>query len=337
MIVVFDTNIWKSSLFLKAGAAAAVRFYLKQKGAKVGMPEVIRLEVERHLRAELRALKDGISCDYQRLLGMVGSLNEVTLPDDAHLENVAANFISSLDFDLIETSFTFEAARSSLMRTIDKVPPSHKSQQFKDGVIWADCLALAQTDHVTLVTNDKAFYEGDDSKNGLSSRLQTETANLPFDIKLVDSLSALMMDIRQPVTVNDALLVSAVNAQLEAGISGMLDLQGFTRAGDPVVSKTFYATEKPSTLFIEFRLKFPCEDASQAGRVDAVLTVTGDGQYRAAEQKFLGLSPTDLCITYRTADGVEELMRATYGRFEGVVLGTRTVRHRVREPLKDSA
>src|SRR4051812_47024217 len=50
MIVVLDTNIWRSSLYLKAGAAAAMRFYLRQKGAKVGLPEVIRLEVERHLR-----------------------------------------------------------------------------------------------------------------------------------------------------------------------------------------------------------------------------------------------------------------------------------------------
>jgi hypothetical protein len=53
------------------------------------------------------------------------------------------------------------------------------------------------------------------------------------------------------------------------------------RAGDPVVtSRTFYATEKPSILFVEFRLDFPCEDASQAGRVDAVLTIAGDGQYQ---------------------------------------------------------
>jgi predicted nucleic acid-binding protein len=43
MIVVLDTNIWRSSLYLKAGAAAAMRFYLHQKGAKVGLPEVIRL------------------------------------------------------------------------------------------------------------------------------------------------------------------------------------------------------------------------------------------------------------------------------------------------------
>jgi hypothetical protein len=57
MIVVLDTNIWKSSHYLKSGAAAAIRFYLHQKGGRVGLPEVIRLEVEHHLRADLRELK----------------------------------------------------------------------------------------------------------------------------------------------------------------------------------------------------------------------------------------------------------------------------------------
>ena len=127
-----------------AGAAAAMRFYLHQKGAKVGLPEVIRLEVERHLRADLREIRDRIYSNHQRLLGMVGNLKEVILPDDARIDDVVANFISGLEFDLLETSLTLEAARSSFLRTVDKIPPSHNIQQFKDGVIWSDCLTLAR-------------------------------------------------------------------------------------------------------------------------------------------------------------------------------------------------
>jgi hypothetical protein len=335
MILVLDTNIWKSSLYLKAGAAAAMRFYLHQKGAKVGLPEVIRLEVEYHLRADLRKIRDRIYSDHQRLLGMVGNLKEVILPDDARIDDVVANFISGLDFDLLETSLTLEAARSSFLRTIDKVPPSHNTQQFKDGVIWSDCLTFAQTDDVTLVTDDKAFYEDGDIKKGLSLALLADTADLPHHLQVVGSLGALMVDIRAPVNVSDVLLISAVNTQLGANITGMLDRLGFTRAGNPVVARTFYATETPSTLFVEFRLEFPCEDASGTGRVDAVLTVAGDGQYQVVKQEFHGLNPTDLGITYKTADGVEERRRDAYARAE-LVIGTRTVHHQVREPLKDS-
>jgi len=187
-----------------------------------------------------------------------------------------------------------------------------------------------------LVTSDKAFYEDGDIKKGLSLRLLSEAADLPHHIKVVGSLGALMVDIRARVDVSDELLVSAVDTQLGANITGMLNRLGFARAGDPVVTRTFYATEKPSILFVEFRLDFPCEDASQAGRVDAVLTIAGDGQYQTAKQEFLGLSPTDLRITYRTAEGGEEQRRDHYLRAEGFVIGTRTVHHRVREPLTES-
>jgi hypothetical protein len=144
-----------------------------------------------------------------------------------------------------------------------------------------------------------------------------------------------MVDIRAPVNVSDELPVSAVNTQLGANISGMLDRLGFTRAGEPVVTRTFYATETSSTLFVEFSLAFPCEDASRGGRVDAVLTVAGDGQYQVVKQEFLGLNPTDLSITYKTTDGVEERRRDAYARGETLIIGTRTVYHQVREPLKD--
>lgn len=336
MIVVLDTNIWKSSLYLKASAAAAVRFYLHQKGAKVGLPEVVRLEVEHHLRADLREIRDRINGDHRRLLGMVGNLKEVILPDDACIDDVVASFISGLEFDLVETTFTLEAARSSFLRTIAKIPPSHNTQQFKDGILWADCFTFAHTDDVTLVTGDKAFYEDGDIKKGLSLALIAETADLPHTLKVVGSLGTLMVDMRAPVNVSDELLVSAVNTQLGEDIAGMLDRLGFTRAGEPAVVRTFYATETPNTLFVEFRLEFPCEDASRAGRIDAILTVAGDGQYQAARQEFLGLSPTDLGITYKTADGAEERRRGVYLRAEGLVLGARTVHHRVREPLEDS-
>jgi hypothetical protein len=335
MIVVLDTNIWKSSLYLKTGAAAAMRFYLHQKGARVGLPEVVRLEVEHHLRADLREIRDRIKSDHQRLLGMVGNLHEVILPDDAHIIDVVANFITGLEFDPVETSLTLEAARSSLLRTIDKIPPSHNNQQFKDGVLWADCLALAQTDDVTLVTGDKAFYQDGDIKKGLSMALLAETDNLAHRLKVVGSLSELMVDIRAPVNVSDELLVAAVNTQLQADIAGILDRLGFIRAGDPVVVRTFYATEAPSTLFVEFRLQFPCEDASAAGRTDAVLRVAGDGQYQAANEEFFGLSPTDLGMTYKTADGVQEQRGGVYIRPGGIVIGRRTVHHQVRELLDD--
>ena len=310
MIVVLDTNIWKSNLYLKTGAATAnALLTFTRSGARVGLPEGIRLEVEHHLRAEIHGIRDRIKGDHQRLLGMVGKLYEVILPDDAHIDDVVANFISGLEFDRVETSLTLEAARSSFLRTIDKSRLATIVSNSRMGSDGADCLKFAHTDDVTLVTGDKQFYEDGDIKKGLSLALLDETANLPRQLKLVGTLGELMADIRASVNVSDKLLVSAVNTQLGADIAGILGRLGFNRAGEPAVSRTFYATETPNTLFVEFRLTLPCADASEAGRTDAVLTVAGDGQYQTANEEFFGLSPTDLGMTYRTADGVEERRR----------------------------
>lgn len=336
MIVVFDTNIWKSSLYLRAGAASAVRFYLHQKGAKVGMPEVVRLEVERHLRTDIKETREQVRESHQRLLGMVGKLQDVMLPGDEDIEAVVVAHIGKLGFDLVEVPFTLESARSSLLRTIDKVPPSHGSQQFKDGVIWADCLQLARDDDVTLVTSDKAFYEDGDLKKGkLAKSLLDETRSLQHQLRVVPSLAALLAEIKGPVNVSDQILVEAINEQLGADIGGVLERLAFVRAGSPVVTKSFYATEKPNSLFVEFRLEVPCEDASGAGRFEAMLTAAGDGQYDARSKTFVGLSPTDISITYKTADGTEESRRSVYARLPPLTIGTPTIQHSVRKRLDD--
>ena len=55
-------------------------------------------------------------------------------------------------FDLVQVPFSESSAMASFLRTIDKIPPSHKTQQLKDGVLWEDCKQLANSDEVVFVT-----------------------------------------------------------------------------------------------------------------------------------------------------------------------------------------
>ncbi len=64
----------------------------------------------------------------------------------------------SIDVEKVDVPFSLASARSSFLKTIGKVPPSAKSQEFKDGVVWADCLSLLAAEPVVLVTSDKAFF-----------------------------------------------------------------------------------------------------------------------------------------------------------------------------------
>jgi hypothetical protein len=79
MIVVCDTNVWLSELGLRSGAGSALRFYLKHQGARLALPEVVRLEVVHNLRARLLGHIDRISREHRQLLTVFGRLKEVVL------------------------------------------------------------------------------------------------------------------------------------------------------------------------------------------------------------------------------------------------------------------
>ena len=60
MIVIFDTNVWISDLALTSKVGGAVRFYLRGQKAHIGLPEVVKLETEVHLRTTLNV---DLGCD----------------------------------------------------------------------------------------------------------------------------------------------------------------------------------------------------------------------------------------------------------------------------------
>lgn len=332
MIVVFDTNIWKTNLYLRSSASAAVKLFLHMHTAKVGLPEVIRLEVERHLRQDIRAMRDRISQEHKRLLGLFGMLPEVVLPADDEIETVVAGFFSQSGFDLLEVRFSERSARSSLIRTIDKVPPSHKSQQFKDGVLWDDCKNLAETDDVIMVTDDRAFYEGDDPKNGLAGRLIQETSQCSRSLRVLPVLSDLLREIRKPLEISDGVLKGAITEQLGEHIDRLLESASFSLGQDWRLQKTFYATETPTNLYVEFAADVDCQDIATQGRTGAILRIEGDGRYYMDNNLFSDLQPRELSVSYETPEGVKEERRTVFAN-ANIVLGSRSISNVVRERL----
>ena len=68
MIIVFDTNIWILDLALTSNVGSAVRFYLREQKGRIGLPEVVKLETEFHLRTTLADHIEGIRSSHRQLL-----------------------------------------------------------------------------------------------------------------------------------------------------------------------------------------------------------------------------------------------------------------------------
>lgn len=154
MYIIFDSNIWISELGLNTTLGAAVRFFVKSKQATAVLPEVIRLETERNLKAALTKYVADLEKNHRQLLTVFGKLKEMILPDQAAIEEKVASVFGACQLELLEIPLSLNSARSSFLKTVDKVPPSDKDQQFKDGVIWAEILVLLEKDDVFFVTEE---------------------------------------------------------------------------------------------------------------------------------------------------------------------------------------
>jgi hypothetical protein len=179
MIVVLDTNIWLKELLLNSGSGSALRFFLKRRPARLAVPEVVRLEVEHNLRSSIEESIADITKKHRQLLALFGSMHEIVLPTQPRIEKFVTSVFDTLGVDVVDVPFTPASALSSFLKTVQKVPPSDRTQEFKDGVLWANCLELLEQDDVLLATEDRAFCLDRKHGQGLAANLASEAARRP--------------------------------------------------------------------------------------------------------------------------------------------------------------
>jgi hypothetical protein len=332
MIVVLDTNIWLSELALNSTLGAAVRFFLRQRNAQLALPEVVRMEAERNFREKLKKLVENVRDNHRQLLTVFGKLKEVVLPDNAAIENKVAEIFSGVGVELLEVDFSINSAKSSFLKTIEKLPPSDQNQQFKDGVLWADCISLLERDEVFLVTSDTAFFHGRKYEDGLAANLIAETIGQPNQLKVFRSLSELLTDIKTDVTIDESFLVQLFLDRHRSLVDDILQRYDFCLNNSSEIARTLYATEDPRVLYIDFNIDIACADLSDQERTDAVLHLKGCGSYNVDVAEYSDVRITGQELDFLLRDGTKKQL--PYSIFAGnVVVGHKDVAHSVRYRL----
>ncbi|MEK7296805.1 MAG: PIN domain-containing protein, partial [Planctomycetota bacterium] len=231
MFIVFDSNIWFSEMGLNSTKGAAARFFINQKGAKVALPEVIKLETEHNLKNMIRKLISAMVENHRQLLTIFGRIKELVLPDENEIEERVKKIFSQVKVKIVELPFTFESAKSSFIKIIDKQPPSNTTEEFRDGVIWADCLSLLKSDDVYLITNDKHFYNSRSYDKGLAKNLADEASIYKNTIKIFPGISELIAEIKSDIKIDNHDLVNAFIENNREKIAGTLERNGFEITG----------------------------------------------------------------------------------------------------------
>ena len=331
MYVVFDTNILFSQLALKSGAGAAVRFFIKKRNAVVAVPEVVRLELEEKLTIDLIEAKKRIEDAHRRLLTVFGELTEIALPSDEDIRKKVRALINEFDVSTKNVPFSLEAAKSSLLRVMREEPPSSKGrQQFKDGVIWANCLELLKEDDVYFVSADKGFYEQDDYSKGLAKNLQSEASPLPHILKIFPDLRELLTDIRYETRMDKDALCDKMVVKCQTEINNIVLERGFSLGTLTYADIDPFMTENASELYIKFGVRYQCLDLTDQDRSDTTLDIMGEGSYNIDSKEFMGISLSSILLQYTGTGGEKSTHGAGFVSIHAS-LGPKIVRHSVRE------
>ena len=330
MYVVIDSNIWVSELGLSTAKGLALQFFLKKQDASIAIPEVVRREVEINVKNSLSAHCESIKKSHRQLLSIFGKLKEVVLPDDNQIDECANGIFEKVNANKIDIPFSLKSATQSLEKVIRGIPPSGpKNQQFKDGVIWADCLALMESSNVVLVTDDKAFFQNRQIEKGLAENLRQEAAERPNDIQIFTSITDLLERIQGPFELDEAALASEYFSETQESINRILESNGFETTGEPTVKVSSYVTEKVDHLFIEFVILYNCNDTTGENRTQAMLTLQGEGTFNSADRSFSNFRNRGESLDYIDAEG-EQQKRSVVLMVGNIVIGHRDVEHVVR-------
>jgi hypothetical protein len=233
------------------------------------------------------------------------------LPTDEQVDQKVQEIFANSGIETLEVAFSLESAKSSFPKTIEKLPHSDRTQEFKDGVLWADCCRLLEDDDVCLVTSDKAFYAARDYSKELATNLTEEVSAAKHSIRLFTSLGELLKDLKTEVALDIDSLANTLIQEQRTTIESTLSRNGFQLGERMSVSRALYVTERPNILYLKFTLEFACDDITSEGPLEGRLLLEGVGSYDVEDGSFADLRNFGENLSFRLRDGADRIVRNT--------------------------
>ena len=330
LTVVLDSNIWLNEQMLRHSVGSALRFFLRKHNARLVVPEVVRLEVELHLEEELKELATSLRDKHRRLLSLVGELKEQVLPTDVELKQAALSAFANVGIEISNFPFSFESARSSFEKVIRSEPPSGpRNQQFKDGVIWSDCLILAKESPVLFVTQDKAFYKDRDYSKGLAENLSREAQGVLHEISIAHEISAILERIGGPIEIDYAHLHHLYFQTIKDNTERLIGSEGYVLGELMAGEHSAFATNDPDIGHVEFSLRYQCIHPEKP---DGSLVAKGECEIHSVTGELSNFRNRGEDFQFVNSDGEQQKRNIVIG-LGSTVIGHRTVQHLVRAAL----
>lgn len=329
--VVIDTNAWvHETRLLRSPLGAAFLYAVRQLGLRIGLPEVVELEIVSNVEAFGNEFLGKAVDAHRQMLVLLGRAEDY--PTKAiDFKNAALRRIEELSPLIERVALTAEHALAAGRRVINGTPPnSPGKQQFKDSAIWEAALQLALSHEVHLITSDRAFFEGLDPSGGLAAVLNAEAVKIGRPITAYSSMKSFLESISSALPPLDKdRIASSIAAALSIPLQGTeLYIEGMIR-----FDVTPFLTENADTLAVEFVLEF--HGIWTGNRVPepepATVRARGECHVHLATMDVSDLRLERVDVVSVTDE--RSLGTTYYAQLDPIILGARMVTYRLRAPL----
>jgi hypothetical protein len=215
------------------------------------MPEVIEREIEKHgLAVGFEAVAAARKAERQleRLLDRRVSF---FIPTDAVLKEGIESRLRQLEPLFERVPLTVEHVRQALDRVNAGVAPSTRRQEYKDSLIWEATLELGAQSQVYLVTEDSAFFVGEE----LASSLREECRQKQLSIRGFRGLEACLADLAPTAPASYSEVREKIKTSLRGWSESRLGDFGCTGKVSEELDIKLFATEDPARAAVAFTAK----------------------------------------------------------------------------------
>jgi hypothetical protein len=239
-----------------------------------------------------------------KMLTIFGELKEIDLTSNEMIEAVSTNIFDRLKDKIIRVPFNFESAKSSYEKIVRKIPPNaDKNQQFKDGVIWADCLELLKSGDVHLITSDQAFYKNREYAKGLADNLLEETKKFSNRFSISSDLNCLLEEIKTRIPLSDIEVNSIIESYIYGKILDMSQTANFDIEENRDRNLKYYITLNPSEILVKYKITYHLINLQNDVRINEKIESTGESIINIKEKNIIKLKRISDKMSWQNENG----------------------------------
>lgn len=318
MYVILDTNQWDTMPMLRHRLAAPLLFSVQNRpGVQIGLPTVVKREVELHLVEKVQQAQGKLKKASGEVRQIFGEARQVEEFSDNQVRQAFAQRLASLG-DLVEVlEPTDEELAEAGRMVLSYLPPSTRtSQQYRDSVIWRIVIRVSADSDVYLITADEGFYAGKGT-NDLAGNLAREAHENRRPIRLFRSVEALLREwgpsrpdltdeLRDPVA-------DAVEGEVERVL---VDQGGFTITRRKAAEIEVYLTEVIDQVTVSGRFEFYLARSDNPGGFQsaAVAEARATATAGISDRKVRTVELDNVKIEALTAEGATSISNTIFGR-----------------------